>query len=194
VLDYYGIETTLVKQDYSGKKKSKLKVRDHSANPTTDHSRMSEVRDQSLSADARDRPTTKSESTSFNFAATMTALLPQKKGSSTSIQQSKSEDGLFVAEQTSLDYMQVETMDYMNLKNLLVSKRELYSTWKNMICVIGKIHLITDPNIHYEVVQTVIGVWDILERLRVTQSCEAKTEPSAIDFIGIVFKAAGMNL
>jgi hypothetical protein len=69
--------------------------------------------------------------------------------------------------------------------------RLLY-VWKNIMTSIGKIHEIKNPVIHSEVIQAIVIVWDVLDKVLYIQAYSVPKIPSLTDFMGIIFRACMM--
>ncbi|KAJ3373261.1 Ral GTPase-activating protein subunit alpha-2 [Kappamyces sp. JEL0680] len=89
--------------------------------------------------------------------------------------------------------MMADSLQFSQIKEL----RELEGVsfllvWKNLICVIGKPHLIHTSLIHHEITNCYANVWSLLDKIRLLQPYAGVEMPSLFDFAGMFMKTATM--
>ena len=86
-----------------------------------------------------------------------------------------------------------DSMLFAQTKDLkdLISHNPLL-IWKNLVCSIGKIHQISDPNIHFEVLNCYLNIWGIMDRVRSLQAYDHAEMPTLLELAGVFFKAMSM--
>lgn len=87
-----------------------------------------------------------------------------------------------------------ETIWVLNYHEISWLKGEvLVQTWKEILCVIGKIEDISNSMIHSEAISCIVKLWELLEPVRKIQQNNPKAPKiDGLDLSGILFIAAGM--
>jgi ferredoxin-fold anticodon binding domain-containing protein len=99
-----------------------------------------------------------------------------------------------INEVSAIQIMKGKSEHFGHIKELKWNSETLLYYWSNFVTAIGKIHLISKPNIHSEVIQALVQAQDQLDRIRMSQAYHATEIPDLFAILGIFFRATFMNL